>query len=115
MERCQRAPELNGCEMTEEWQRTIEVCEIAIDAIREQEQRKWIPVTERMPDLIPRKVGTAYSEAVNILTSERKVMKAIWDGIDWTVLFDFGEAWGEEITHWTPVLLPLPEPPKEDT
>lgn len=24
---------------------------------------------------------------------------------------DYWEAWGEKITHWTPVLLPLPEAP----
>lgn len=35
--RCRMAPKINGCPMTEEWQRTIEVCEIAIDAIRAQE------------------------------------------------------------------------------
>lgn len=42
--RCRMAPKINGCQMTEEWQRTIDVCEIAIAAIREQEQRRWIPV-----------------------------------------------------------------------
>lgn len=41
------APKINGCPMTEDWQRTIEVCEIAIEAIKEQEQRRWIPVTDR--------------------------------------------------------------------
>lgn len=42
--RCRMAQKINGCQMTEDWQRTIEVCQIAIDAIREQEQRRWIPV-----------------------------------------------------------------------
>lgn len=37
--RCRMAPKINGCQMTEEWQRTIEVCEIAIAAIRAQEAR----------------------------------------------------------------------------
>ena len=35
--RCRMAPKINGCPMTEDWQRTIEVCEIAIAAIKEQE------------------------------------------------------------------------------
>ena len=35
--RCRMAPKINGCQMTEEWQRTIEVCEIAIAAIKAQE------------------------------------------------------------------------------
>lgn len=75
--------------------------------------KKWIPVSERLPDLIPCSAGTAYSEAVNVLTSGRKVLTAIWDGFDWTAEFEFWEAEGEEVTHWTPVPLPLPEPPKE--
>lgn len=73
----------------------------------------WIPVTERLPDLIPCDAGTAYSEAVNVLTSGRKVMVAVWDGVDWLCAMDYWDAWGEVITHWTPVILPLPEPSKE--
>lgn len=74
----------------------------------------WIPVTEQLPKLIPCSSGTAYSEAVNVLTSGRKVLTAIWDGTDFIADADFWDAEDEEITHWTPVLLPLPEPPKED-
>lgn len=73
---------------------------------------KWIPVTERLPDTIPCGAGTAYSEAVNVLTDGRKVLTAIWDGTDFIADAAFWEAEGEEITHWTPVLLPLPEPPE---
>ena len=76
-------------------------------------ERRWIPVTEGLPDLIPCGAGTAYSEAVNVLTSGRKVLTAIWDGFDWTCDAEYWDAEDEEITHWTPVLLPLPEPPKE--
>lgn len=74
---------------------------------------KWIPVTERLPDLIPCNAGTVYSEAVNVLTTGRKVLTAIWNGEDFIADAEFWEAENEEITHWTPVLLPLPEPPKE--
>ena len=38
--RCRMAPKINGCSMTEDWQRTIEVCEIAIAAIKAQEEAK---------------------------------------------------------------------------
>lgn len=75
--------------------------------------QKWIPVSERLPDLILCDAGTAYSEAVNVLTSGRKVLTAIWDGFDWTTDADFWGAEDETITHWTPVLLPLPEPTRE--
>ena len=36
--RCRMAPKINGCPMTDDWRRTIEVCEIAIAAIRAQEE-----------------------------------------------------------------------------
>lgn len=75
---------------------------------------RWIPVTERLPELIPCNAGTAYSEAINVLTDGRKVLTAIWDGTTFLCDADYWEAWDEKITHWTPVLLPLPEPPKED-
>lgn len=90
----------------------------AIDALKNTNSvtvQEWIPVTERLPKLIPCRAGTAYSEAVNVLTSGRKVLTAIWDGTDFIADADFWDAEGEEITHWTPVLLPLPEPPKEET
>lgn len=75
--------------------------------------QRWIPVTGRLPDLVPCAGGRAYSEAVNVLTTGRKVMTAVWDGIDFICPMDYWCAWGEEITHWTPVLLPLPDAPKD--
>lgn len=70
---------------------------------------QWIPVTERLPDLIPCNAGTAYSEAVIVWTDGKKAMVAVWDGIDFLCAADYWEAWGENITHW----MPLPEPPKD--
>lgn len=93
-------------------ERYKEALSMAVAALREREERRWIPVTERSPKLIPCGAGTAYSEAVNVVTSGRKVITAIYDGTDWIGPFGFWDAEGEEITHWTPVLLPLPEPPK---
>lgn len=76
-----------------------------------KEERRWIPVTERLPNLVPCGAGSAYSEAVNVLTSGRKVLTAVWNGTRFLCDADYWEAWGEKITHWTPVLLPLPEAP----
>ena len=70
--------------------------------------QEWISVKDGLPKLIPCDASTAYSEAVNVLTSGRKVLTAIWDGFDWICDAEFWNAEGEEITHWTPVLLPLP-------
>ena len=75
--------------------------------------QQWISVKDRLPNLIPCSAGTGYSEAVNVLTEGRKVLTAIWDGTDFIADADFWDAEGEKITHWTPVLLPLPELPEE--
>jgi hypothetical protein len=74
---------------------------------------RWIPLTEKLPELIPCSAGTGYSEVVNVLTDGRKVLTAIWDGTEFIADADFWDAEGEKITHWTPVLLPLPEPSAE--
>lgn len=75
--------------------------------------QEWISVKDRLPDTIPCDAGTEYSEAVNVLTTGRKVLTAIYNGTDFIADAAFWDAEDEEITHWTPVLLPLPELPKE--
>lgn len=74
------------------------------------ERTRWIPCSERMPDLIPCKAGTAYSEKVIVWTTGRKAMVCVWDGKDWFVPYGFWEVWGKDVTHW----MPLPEPPEEE-
>lgn len=81
--------------------------------IHVDEDLRWIPVSEKLPTLIPCDAGTAYSEAINVLTSGRKVLTALWDGNEFITDAEFWWAEDEEITHWCPVLLPLPPPPKE--
>lgn len=71
---------------------------------------RWISVEDQMPELFPCKAGTAYSEAVVVLTKDRNVVTAVWDGIDWIGDFMYWEAEGEEVTHWMPVC-PLPKLP----
>ena len=82
---------------------------LAIPAADVVEAPRWIPVTERLPELIPCNAGTAYSEAVIVWTDGKKAMIAVWDGIDFLCAADYWEAWGENITHW----MPLPEPPED--
>lgn len=74
------------------------------EVLREQ----WISVDDRLPELIPRSAGTGYSEAVVVLTSGKKAMIAIWDGIDFICAARYWGAEGEQITHW----MPLPELPE---
>lgn len=80
-----------------------------LDKLPRAAEPRWIPVEEQLPPTIPCDAGTAYSEAVNILTAGRKVLTAIWDGEEFIADAEFWEAEGEAITHWTPVLLPLPK------
>ncbi len=71
--------------------------------------REWVSVDDDMPKLYPcTKAGTEYSEAVAVLTSDRKIITAVWDGIDWIGDFRLWDAEGEAVTHWID-LLPLPE------
>ena len=103
LERCQRAPELNGCEMKPEWKRTMDVCRIAIEAIREQEQRRWIPVTERLPE--------NYISVLVYLPGERPlptVHEAYIGGDgEWHSPVVYGVE-NADVTHW----MPMPEPTK---
>lgn len=73
-------------------------------------QERWISVNDSLPELIPCNAGTAYSEAVIVLTDGRKAMIAVWDGNEFLCAADYWGAWGEKITHW----MPLPELPKEE-
>lgn len=93
--RCRMAPKINGCQMTEEWQRTIEVCEIAIAAIRAQEERQWIPVEDRLPE--PKE---------NAICINRHGDMMIGTYTEWGWMFP---CYFESPTHW----MPLPELPKK--
>ena len=72
----------------------VAVCDLAISALREQEERRWIPVTERLPDWRDGKVLVFTEYGFSIC--ERTVNNR-WRGqhANW-------------ITHWTY----LPKPPK---
>lgn len=68
---------------------------------------RWIPVTERLPEVHQ---NTRKSEAMLVYTRRKLFMVAIWNGIDWLAPMDFWDAWGDEIVYW----MPLPEAPKEE-
>lgn len=81
-------------------QAVSDACIMAVEALREQEDRRWIPVTERVPDYsVPSTFYLCY-----------------WNGYIrvckyWRTRNVF-ELRGKKVnvTHW----MPLPEPPKED-
>lgn len=68
---------------------------------------RWIPVTERLPEVHQK---TRKSDAMLVYTRRKLFMVAVWNGIDWLAPMDFWDAWGDEIVYW----MPLPEPPETD-
>lgn len=68
---------------------------------------RWIPVTERLPEVHQ---NTRKSDAMLVYTRRKLFMVAIWNGIDWLAPMDFWDAWGDEIVYW----MPLPEQPEMD-
>ena len=78
-------------------QAVSDACVLAVAALREQGERRWIPVTERLPDWRDGKVLVFTKYGFSIC--ERTVNNR-WRGqhANW-------------ITHWTY----LPQPPKEET
>ena len=76
----------------------------AISAIREQEERRWIPVTERLPQ-------NYISVLVCIPTAEPLPMvheAYIGDDGEWHSSVFYGIE-NEDVTHW----MPMPKTPKE--
>lgn len=90
-----------------------DACEVAVAALRELEERRWIPVTERLPDTNGTFIVTACDEGCSH-------GEGIWYDTVVVVAEYYKGAWtwdenGTEydlegiVTHW----MPMPEPPKE--
>lgn len=89
----------------------LDALKMALAALREQEQSKWISVKERLPEL-------EKEVLICDLNDERDegLYMDVWSleddedgGVVWA---DKNGAWYslDDVTHW----MPLPEPPKED-
>lgn len=74
---------LQGCNILRE----------AVAAIREKEERRWIPVTERLPDI---------GIEVLVYSEDDGICVDYCDGDSFVCYY---------VTHW----MPLPKPPKEGT
>ena len=72
-----------------------DACILAVTALREQEQRRWIPVTERLPD-----------KPMKCLVYTKRGECCGYDMACYNQGFYLQYA---NVTHW----MPLPEPPKE--
>ena len=75
-----------------------------------EEQVRWIPVWEKLPELIPCNAGDGhgYSEAVQICTDGKKILTAVYCDLGWIFDAGFWDACAETVTHWRPVVGDLP-------
>ena len=74
--------------------------------IAEVAKPRWIPVTERLPEV---------DQPVMICAFGKSVGEGVYRGHDgfhhvWKMYTSSGTYWDDEVTHW----MPLPEPPKEE-
>lgn len=88
-------------------QAVSDACMLAVAALREQEERRWIPVTERLPE----KTGTYF-----VVTKTGAVTFARFypehDFIDCTGKFIRHEKGNFQTNRNVIYWMPLPEPPK---
>ena len=80
-----------------------EACAMAIDALREQEERRWIPVTERLPKCGERVLATDGGFVGEFYINKR----GQWQRYN---VNDYSLLMALDILFW----MPLPEPPKVD-
>lgn len=82
-----------------------EALDMAIDALREQDERRWIPVAERLPQ--------NYISVLVYIPGETPLPTVheayIADDGEWRSFAVYGVE-NADVTHW----MPLPEPPKEN-
>lgn len=108
--RYERAPWVNSCPMTEEWQKAIDICDMALSALRAQQEQEskptneWISVKDRLPEKNHAVLGwykdnpfTGYTYGV-----------VSWNGKGW--IFVYAQRYVTNVTHWQP----LPELPETE-
>ena len=71
-------------------QAVSDACVLAVAALREKEERRWIPVTERLPDI---------GIEVLVYSEDDGICVDYCDGDSFVCYY---------VTHW----MPLPKPPK---
>lgn len=85
-------------------QAVSDACILAVAALREQEQRRWIPVTERLPDENNRWVLCL------CVGGAMEVLRFDYTMRNWDSQYPRRCYMEKYVTHW----MPLPEPPKEE-
>ena len=83
-------------------ERYKEALSMAVSSLREQEERRWIPVTERLPENIANRVLVVCERSNGVFYAHYE--KPFWINLETDKPFI------STVTHW----IPLPEPPKEE-
>lgn len=78
---------------------------MAISALREQEERRWIPATERLP----RNYTPVLACIPSLAQTKQQTVHECHIGADGEWHSATAPAYREAVTHW----MPLPKPPKE--
>lgn len=84
-------------------ERYKEALSMAVAALREQEERRWIPVTERLPECGKRVLATDGGFVGEFYINKR----GQWQRYN---VNDYSLLMALDILFW----MPIPEPPKED-
>lgn len=99
---CERI-ECASCELVMPIEQILSAYDMAISALREQEERRWIPVKERLPA-----ESGYYLVAYRDKFSGNKLIS-----IDFYTKCVAGEWWENDFGRTAICWMPLPEPPKE--
>ena len=108
---CER-PECKNCGLVMDTGEILEALDMAIFALKKQEQDRWIPVTERLPEdeyvLISKKPtklsGSKWSVGIGIRTADPRSRKIQWRDSGFGIIQD------DKVLAWRP----LPEPYTEE-
>lgn len=96
----------NGCiGRTAAVQAVSDACVMAVAALREQEERRWIPVTERLP--VSEGTYLVYTERGSVYASHFYTEKRFSSG--YVRESQWSQRGKVKVTHW----MPLPNPPVE--
>ena len=101
--------EEHGIRDVEHLKAIYNACVLAAAALRDQENRRWIPVAERLPGNDDFVLVIVSGKAGNITLDNAAELASFSMDEGWIL-----EMWPEwedpKVTYW----MPLPEPPKED-